>query len=468
MSISRTRRKSVALLVLTIAGVFGLVFVGAATGARPLTTGFSEGRYMSQDATTRTEAFAKTIDSNAEIVRVNLVWSRIAGSQPADPRNPADPAYDFSGPDRAIAEARANGLDVLVTIYSAPEFAEGPNRHPDAAPGTWKPDPAALGDFSAAVANRYSGGFQGLPRVRYFEVWNEPNLGFFLAPQYKGKTAVAPRQYRRMVNEVFKAVKGVNAANKVVAGGLAPYGDPPGATRTRPLAFWRDLLCLERDLDASKCPTKTKFDILSHHPINTSGGPRRSAIHPDDVSTRDFENIAEVLRAAEKRNTVGTGGRHPLWATELWWDSNPPDTVEGFPLNAQARFIQEALYVLWKQQVDVVVLLQLQDQPFDPVGDPFSDSSTGVLFDDGSPKPSFTSFRFPLVTDELRRKTRVWGKSPESGKLAIQRKRGSGWRTVKKLKVDRGDVFSERVKLPAKYRIRATVSGSTSLTWRVR
>ena len=459
-------RRSTATLF--AAAAISLACAGSATAARSLTTGFSEFTYQSADSATRAAAFERTLAANAEIVRVNLVWSRIARSQPADPRNPADPAYDFSGPDRAIAEARANGLDVLVTIYSAPEFAEGASRHPDAPPGTWKPDPAALGDFSAAVASRYSGGFRDLPRVRHFEVWNEPNLGFFLAPQYKGKTAVAPRQYRRMVNEVFKAVKGVNAGNKVVAGGLAPYGDPPGASRTRPLAFWRDLLCLDRDLDASKCPTKTKFDILSHHPINTSGGPRKSARHPDDVSTRDFENITEVLRAAEKRNTVGTGGRHPLWATELWWDSDPPDTVEGFPLKAQARFIQEALYILWKQHVDVVVLLQLRDEPFDPEGDPFSDSSTGLLFDDGSPKPSFTSFRFPLVTDELGRKTRVWGKSPESGKLAIQLKRGNGWRTVKKLGVDRGDTFSTQLQLPRSYRIRAEVSGATSLTWRSR
>ncbi len=98
----------------------------------------------------------------------------------------------------------------------------------------------------------------------------------------------------------------------------------------------------------------------------------------------------------------------------------------------------------------------------------FSDSSTGLLFDDGSPKPSFTSFRFPLVTDELRRKTRVWGKSPESGKLAIQLKRGNGWRTVKRLEVDRGDTFSTQLQLPRSYRIRAEVSGATSLTWRSR
>ncbi len=177
----------------------------------------------------------------------------------------------------------------------------------------------------------------------------------FLDPQYKGDAAVAPRRYRRMVNEVFESREGRQSRQtRSSPGAWRRTAILRGASRTRPLAFWRDLLCLDRDLDASKCPTKIKFDILSHHPINTSGGPSKSALHPDDVSTPDFKNITEVLRAAEKPNTVGTGGRHPLWATELWWDSNPPDTVEGFPLNAQARFYQEALYVLWKQHVDVV------------------------------------------------------------------------------------------------------------------
>lgn len=456
---NRARRKSVGLLVSTIAGVTGLVFIGTATGARPIATGFLEAQYKSHDATTRAEVFAKTIDSNAEIIRVNLVWSRIAVTQPADPRDPADPAYDFDGVDAAVTDARANGLDVLITVYSAPSFAQGADPPDGVIPGTWKVDPNALADFYAAIATRYSGRFADLPRARYFEVWNEPNLPGFLTPQYEGGSAAAPSRYRRMVNASFKAIKGINPDIQVVAGGLAPYGDPPGGARTRPLAFWRDLLCLDRGLKAVKCPTKVKFDILSHHPINTSGGPNTSAAHPDDVSTPDFKNIAEVLRAAERANTVGTGGRHPLWATELWWNSDLSGTLPSFPLDAQARFYQNGLYVLWKQHVDVVIVLQLQD-------DPRSEFSTGLFFADGSPKPSFAAFRFPLVSDDDGSETRVWGKSPEAGKLAIQLRKGKGWRTLRKLNVDRGDVFSERVKLPAKYSIRATVSGATSLTWR--
>jgi hypothetical protein len=39
---------------------------------------------------------------------------------------------------------------------------------------------------------------------------------------------------------------------------------------------------------------------------------------------------------------------------------------------------------------------------------------------------------------------------------------------VKKLGVDRGDTFSTQLQLPRSYRIRAEVSGTTSLTWRSR
>lgn len=77
----------------------------------------------------------------------------------------------------------------MFTIYSAPDYAEGADRPATATPGSWRPDPAAFGAFAEAVARRYSGA-NGLPRVRYFEAWNEPNLDVYLAPQQRGKSLV--------------------------------------------------------------------------------------------------------------------------------------------------------------------------------------------------------------------------------------------------------------------------------------
>ena len=58
-------------------------------------------------------------------------------------------------------------------------------------PGIWKPSPSAYGQFVQAVATRYTGHFiptgnsPPLPRVQFWEVWNEPNWGSSLAPQFQ-------------------------------------------------------------------------------------------------------------------------------------------------------------------------------------------------------------------------------------------------------------------------------------------
>jgi hypothetical protein len=433
---------------------------------RGLETGFADAVYASADTAERTAAFETTVDAGAGIVRVTVSWREIASRQPAEARNPADPAYDFSEADRAIDGAAAQNLDVLVILNSAPGYAEGPNRPATAPAGTWDPDPGAFADFAAAVATRYSGSFAGLPRVRYFQAWNEPNLSGYLTPQYQGGTATSPGHYRQMLNAFFAAIKGVHPDNQVVTAGTAPYGDPPGGDRVRPLIFWRDVLCLRgRKLKDAECPTKANFDILAHHPINTSGGPRRSAVDPDDASTPDFKYIARTLRAAERAKNVGTKGPHPLWATELWWDSNPPDPVEGVPIRKHARYIEEALYILWKQGARVVINLQLQDDAFDRQ-DRSGDTSTGVLFADGSRKPAYTAFRFPFVTERTSEKKLIaWGKSPAAGKLVIQRKRGKGWIREAMMNVRVGAVFKTTLKLRGPQKLRAVVDGERSLVW---
>jgi hypothetical protein len=440
---------------------------------RPLLTGFAEARYYSADPATRAQMMHETRDAGASVALVFLSWRGVATGVPADPRDPADPAYDFSQFDATISTAAEAGLSPLVAVTAAPDFALGPNPPAGVTPGAWRPDPVKFGEFGEALARRYSGSFvpaagqPPLPAVRLFQAWTEPNLDVHLAPQYDGKTPVAPSLYRALLNRFYEAVKEVNADNVVVTGGTAPYGDPPGGARTRPLRFWRDVLCLKdrRRLQPTNCPEKPEFDVLAHNPINTSGGPRRSALHPDDASTPDLDNLRRILRAAERHHRVASPGRHPLWATEVWWETDPPDSVEGVPLRRQARYLQEALHILWNDGAELVVNLQLRDTPFD-VAEPGGQTSAGVEFEDGTPKPSLTAFRFPFVVDRTGpRRLEAWGRAPVQGELSIERRRGSRWLTVETLDADAASVFEANLRLSGKQELRATVSGQHSLVW---
>ena len=452
-------------------------------------TGFSDGdEYQGADASQRDLWLNRTVDAGAGIVRLGVEWPAIAGAtKPPDPTNPGSASYDFSSVDGAVTAAESRGLKVLLSINHAPTWAEGPGRPSTAATGTWKPNPADVADFAQAVAARYSGNFMGLPAVQAIEVWDEPNSGDWLTPQFEGKTFTGAALYRDMLNAAYTSIKSVNPAVQVVVGGTDPYGDPPGGpypasgARARPVQFWQQVLCVKpvkskKKKKKGKKPAKTKyqrtsgcngpvnFDIFAHHPINnTGGGPLESGPNQYDASTPDLGRVVSVLRGAEKVGTVAKT-KHPVWVTEFWWDSKPPNPV-GAPLATQARWIQQSMYLFWKAGASAAINFQIDDSNDRP--NVHAGFQSGVYFIDGRPKTSLTAFRFPFVTNRTdRSKLEAWGKAPASGKLLIQRQQGSRWITVKKLKVSKGGVFDTTLRLSGKQRLRATIGGTQSLVWK--
>ena len=466
---ARTLTLTVALALTAAAGLLA----APATAAPPrLTTGFTENQYFYFDDAVRNHWFEQTVAVNAGMIRVNAIWSVIATSKPANPRNPSDPAYNFTDADIAVRSAAAHGLSVMMTVYHAPPFAAGANVPNGVDPGTWRPSPKAFGDFAAAAAKRYSGSFDPgagkLPRVQFFEAWNEPNLSDYLTPQYRGTSPVGAKHYRKLLNAFYAGVKSTNKRAKVIAGATAPYGsDPPNAPRTRPLLFLREVLCLRgslRNLQSASCPNKPKFDILSHHPITLSGGPNTSAISIWDAAIPDFHNVASMLRAAESKGTLATRGRHPLWASELWWQTKPPDP-QGVPVRQHALWLEEALYSLWRQGAPVVMGLQLVDG-FGGNGD--GGIQTGLFFADGRKKPAFQAWRFPFVLDRLRGPAvKVWTIPPRNGRLQIQRKVGKNWRTIARAAGRDGKILQRTLRIPGSVTLRGVVGGEKSLAFSV-
>jgi hypothetical protein len=465
VSAARGAPLRVAAALLVLLGGVALAATPRAEAARGLTTGLYAPEYFSSDSSIRDRWFDATAEANVGIVRFLVRWRDVAGSSaPADPTDPSSTGYDFSDVDRAVREARQRGFEVLFTIYDAPHWAEGPGRPSGARPGSWKPDAAAFGDFATALAQRYSGAFPDpagpgvLPRVRYYEVWNEPNLIGFLAPQWEGGEPESPSIYRRLLNALAGAVKGVHGDNLVVGPGTSPFGQPRGQRQMRPLYFLRELLCLDgRGKPKPKpCPERPQLDVVSHHPIAVNQGPRYTAEHPDDVSAGDFEKVTRTARDAEKLGTL-PGGRHPLWVTEYWWLTKPP-SPSGVTAKKQAQWIEESLYVFWKDGASVAIDYLLRDDPT---------YATGLFTSGGRKKPAYRAFSFPFVTDRRSRKRIIaWGKAPEGGKLRIELRKGGGWKPAKRLSVADGGVFKTGIRLRGPGRLRATIGDQRSLVWR--
>lgn len=467
---SSTRRVRPAAM---IAGVLVLAAVlpAQASAARNIGTGIADSAFMDSRTSLRTEWLNTAEEDNISLLRIGVNWSFVASTKPDNPTNPSDSAYNWVAIDRIVREASARGFQVMFLMNTAPRWAEGPNRPSGEQAGSWKPDANAFGRFGLALATRYSGSYpdpQGgtLPRVSYYETFNEPNLDFWIAPQYSGGKNTGPELYRKLSNAFALSVKSVHVDNKIVGPALAPFGGVTGEkrTRTRPLKFMRDLFCLKGrgKLKPKRCPNGDRYivDIVSHHPISVTGPPNQKAFHPDDATSGDMGKVKRIVRAAERGNTIITSGRVPLWASEYWYRTNPP-VADGVSLKKQARWVEQSLYIWWKQGVSMAIYNAMRDRPsFDPA------AAFGLYFRDGEAKPSARAFAFPFVADRRSgKKVLLWGKAPASGKLKIQRQRGKNWRTIAQIDASAGNVFTKKVKIRGKAKLRAGVGGQRSLTW---
>ena len=305
----------------------------------------------------------------------------MAPTQPASPRDPADPAYDWAAIDAAVAAARARGLRLLLSIDGAPRWAQGSGRPSSLYTTAWKPSARAAGYFAEALARRH-------PEVREIQLFNEPNLDRYLAPQWRRGKPFAPVRYRKMLNAAYAGLRRAGTGARLVTAGTAPYGDPGrGGHRIMPVRFWRIVF------------RKTvRFDILAHHPYAIDG-PRRRALNRDDVAIPDMRKLTRLTRDAVRRHKLLPRARKRFWVTEMSWDSRPPDP-HGVPAARHARWLADAFFVLWKQGVDTVLWFQTRDQA--PVPSYAATNQSGVFLRDGRPKPAARAFAFPFSCERPR------------------------------------------------------------------
>lgn len=463
------------LLSFAAAALAILALSPAASAARQMGLGLFDYPYPTSQA--HSLWLDRSWDAGARLVQVDVNWAEIAPLQRTpgfDPADPADPGYRFATLDSIVRDEAAKGFQTAFFVIGAPTWAERPNRPgtADAAEGSWRPDAGEYGQFMQALAKRYSGtyapplaGGASLPRVRYYRVWNEPNLNTYLNPQWAGTRPVAPNVYRGLLNAAYDGIKAVDRSDVVIAGGLAPYGDQPGEDRMRPITFLRRLFCLKskRDQRAPGCRRPARFDVIAHNPINQYA-PWRPAGNPLDVTTPDLGRIRSLLRAGRRLGTIQPRRPKPLWVSEFWWATRPPSPT-GVPAIKQAHWLEYALYLFWKQGVKEAIWLGISDP------EPGSDIvALGLYTSDGRPKPALKAFRLPFVAEVASASSHAalaWGRAPEAGTVLIQRLAGRTWRTVKRIHRSRAGVFTAHLRVAAGTKLRAklTPSGATSVPW---
>lgn len=425
--------------------VAGPVSTAAGHQIRPLNTGVS---YVYDNEPT---AFEHVKQAGARLAMTPVRWGVVAPtSEPSSwqPDNPADPHYNWQFIDVWVSHAVQAGLVPVLQIRGAPRWAQRCSGETEI-DAPCKPDPAALAAFTKAAVQRYSGHFGGLPRVRYWQALDEPNLSIFFNPQFENGKAVSASLYRPLLNAFYAAVKGVEPSDIVMAGGLAPvaiHGYTIG-----PMRFARELLCMkgrEHFRPArGNCGGGVHFDIFDIHPYTTGGPTHTGGVN--DVELGDLPKLQSLLRAADQAGRIkGRYRRTPLWVTEFGWDSQPPDPG-GLPMKIETRWTAEALYRAWQAGVSNFFWYSLRDFPPEP-SRPYSETlQTGLYFrgntlQEDQPKELMYAFRFPFVAYPRHRGLFFWGRTPTGnpGKVAVQVLKRKRWRRVALAHADSHGMFT--------------------------
>jgi hypothetical protein len=409
-----------------------------------------------------------------DVLRVSIHWSAIAPyKRPAGFRatNPAAyPAGSWSVYDEIVNEAKIDGIALDFSLSSpAPPWAAGPGQPAPGGFGGWKPSAAAFKQFAQAVGTRYSGTYNptqnksipgdpgDLPRVSFWELWNEPNFGADLAPQaIKGSTVLsAPWMYRTLVDAGWSGLQSTgHGRDPILIGNLdargqsarpgngAPQGLPGNFGAAKPLQFVRALYCLSSSYKqlrggaaaAVGCPTSAagsrqfraahpglfQATGFATHPYPVNLPPTKaSSTDPDYTEFSELPRFGGILDRIQR--IYGSGRRFPVYNNEYGYITNPPNRSLT-PLNPNGQFVSPATaasyinsaeYLSYRNPRIASTMQYLLIDPNPRKAPEYGGFASGLSFYGGTHKPAYDAYRLPLflpfTTATRGQSLEVWG-----------------------------------------------------------
>ena len=141
----------------------------------------------------------------ADVMRSGVTWGSI---------QPEPDVWDWTQQDRIVRLFGEQGVEVQYLLAFTPKWAT--TGDPESEP--WKvwsrkaPEIDAWSRFCRAIAERYTG------KIRFWEVWNEPDLDFFRG---------TADEYLEMLRAAYREIKAVNDTHRVMTGGFATWNRNP-------------------------------------------------------------------------------------------------------------------------------------------------------------------------------------------------------------------------------------------------
>jgi hypothetical protein len=340
-------------------------------------------------------------DLGVDAVRVSVHWRAIAPSHRSRTK-PRPLRYDpgvFHNLDRVLRLARRHEMGVLFNVTGgAPRWATGTRRGRFVSL-QYKPDAKEFEAFVEMLGRRF-------PTVQLWSIWNEPNQGALLQPQWENGRPYSPGLYRRLARAALAGLRrSGHAEDRILLGETAPLGvDRRDATANmRPGLFLRELLCL--DGAGTGCDFERRGPLrvtgYAHHPYSIVFAPDVGSSHPDEITLADRDRLARIL------DDAASEGRFPrdlpMWWTEYGWQTDPPDPLRGVSLTDQARWLGQAERMAWEDSrvAALTQFLLLDDRPRrgERPGSRryWGTYQSGLRFSDGRRKPAYDAYRLPLT-----------------------------------------------------------------------
>lgn len=261
----------------------------------------------------RTRALRLARDAGFHWIRQQFRWEEIEPLRKGEYVVPRFGGSSWAKYDDIVDRANQMGLEVIARLDTSPAWARPDNPHAATPPS----DPADYADFVAEVVSRYRG------RVRYYQIWNEPNLSVEW-----GNQPVDPEGFARLLRLAYQRAKAVDPSAVILAPALAP-------TTSESDEALNELTFLQRlyDLGAGR-----SFDIASTQAYGLRAGPDDRRTGPDDV------NFSRPLLFREVMVRNGDAAKS-IWISELGWNV-PPRGSSGPYIYGQVNEDQQARYTV--------------------------------------------------------------------------------------------------------------------------
>lgn len=308
----------------------------------------------SLDSATRQRALSMIRAAGSKWVQTGAHWPWIDRNGPE--------RRDWSVADAFVDDALRYGQEPIMEILGFPGWANGRPGQPYYVPA----DTSEYSRFCADVVNRYKG------RVRYYQVWNEPNGPFWTDAD--GRADVDAAAFARLARGAYLAIKQADPEAKVILGAI----DRNHMTYLRTLyATWK------RYPDAAS--NRYYFDILGAHPYADDTPPESAngRMYWTGMD-RTFYGLWKMKRLMDSE---GDRGKHVI-ITEMAWPIHKMPYSKGVGLTRQAQYLARAYRMVQRWPwVDAMLWYGFKNYDW------WDEEPFSLVNRDLSPRPAYRVFR---------------------------------------------------------------------------